>query len=401
MVKRLLACLMAGLITMIALAGCGSTDGNSPQVTDKPSQLTDWPSQAVEEPSPTPDNTLPGDLDSVTPPVVGDAPAGKVGILFPTKDEGTWEKEAKIIKEELEAAGYTVQLHFAQNDDHSQVMEIEAMVSEKYNLLIVAAVDGSVLSGVMDQAKEAGIAVISYRTLINNTDAVSYYVGFNDYAAGEKQGEYICSMLDLDCNDGPFTLEITSGDQGSSSARQFFDGAVDRLRPYIDEGKLVVKSGQIDFKETAMPEEAKEAAEVRMQCILDSFYSDGSVPDALLCSSDNVASGVIGAIQEHSPDARPVITGFGCKIDNLRYIDQGRQSMSVFYPSFDLAAKAAETAKTVLRGEEVSPVDEDLFDNGYKVVPAVLCDPIVITRDNIFDIMVEQGYFAAEDFQTE
>lgn len=101
-----------------------------------------------------------------------------------------------------------------------------------------------------------------------NSDAVTYYATFDNYMVGTKQGEYIRDQLDLDNAAGPFNIELVTGDPGDNNARFFFGGAMDVLQPYIDAGKLVVKSGQTDFETVATANWSTETAQSRMDAII-------------------------------------------------------------------------------------------------------------------------------------
>ena len=152
---------------------------------------------------------------------------------------------------QLKEAGYEVDLQYASNDIPTQVSQIENMINSGCELLVIASIDGDSLGTVLEQAKEKNIPVIAYDRLIMNSDAVTYYATFDNYMVGTKQGEYIKEKLDLDNADGPFNIELVTGDPGDNNARFFFGGAMDVLQPYIDAGKLVVKSGQTDFETVA------------------------------------------------------------------------------------------------------------------------------------------------------
>lgn len=165
-----------------------------------------------------------------------------IGVTMPTKDLQRWNQDGENMKKELEAAGYEVDLQYASNDVSTQVSQLENQVANGCDLLVVASIDGSSLGEPLKQAKEAGIPVISYDRLLMNSDAVTYYATFDNYKVGQKQGEYLVDALDLDNQDGPFNIELFTGDPGDNNCNFFFGGAMDVLQKYIDEGKLVVKS---------------------------------------------------------------------------------------------------------------------------------------------------------------
>ena len=171
--------------------------------------------------------------------------AQKIGISMPTQSLERWNRDGSYLDQQFQAAGYETIVTYSDNDTNRQVNDIQNMIAEDVDLLVVAAIDGEALNTVMNEAGEAGIPIIAYDRLIMN-DNVSYYVSFDNYTVGTLQGQYIVDTLDLENQAGPFNIELTAGDPADNNAPYFFQGAMDVLQPYIDEGKLVVVSGQTD-----------------------------------------------------------------------------------------------------------------------------------------------------------
>ena len=241
-----------------------------------------------------------------------------IGVTMPTKDLQRWNQDGENMKKELEAAGYEVDLQYASNDVSTQVSQLENQVANGCDLLVVASIDGSSLGEPLKQAKEAGIPVISYDRLLMNSDAVSYYATFDNYKVGQKQGEYLVDALDLDNQDGPFNIELFTGDPGDNNCNFFFGGAMDVLQKYIDEGKLVVKSGQTEFEQVATANWDSAKAQDRMDTIIAGNYSDGTNLDAVLCSNDSTALGVENALAASYTGEYPIITGQDCDTPNVK-----------------------------------------------------------------------------------
>lgn len=241
-----------------------------------------------------------------------------IGVAMPTKDLQRWNQDGANMKAELEAAGYEVDLQYASNDVQTQVSQIENMISNGCQMLVIASIDGSSLGEPLSQAKEAGIPVISYDRLIMNSDAVSYYATFDNYKVGQKQGEYLVEALGLENAAEPKNIELFTGDPADNNCVFFFGGAMDVIQKYIDEGKLVVKSGQTAFEQVATANWDSEKAQNRMDTIIAGNYSDGTVLDAVLCSNDSTALGVENALAASYTGPYPVITGQDCDIANVK-----------------------------------------------------------------------------------
>lgn len=324
---------------------------------------------------------------------------GTIGVAMPTKDLQRWNQDGSNMKEQLEAAGYTVDLEYASNDVATQVSQVENMISNGCDLLVIASIDGESLGTPLQQAKDAGIPVIAYDRLLMNSDAVSYYATFDNYMVGTKQGEYIVDALDLENAAGPFNMEIFTGDPGDNNARYFYGGAMDVLQPYIDEGKLIVKSGSVDFADVATANWSTETAQSRMEAILSSYYADGTVLDVVLCSNDSTALGVENALDNNYTGEWPVITGQDCDIANVKNMIAGKQSMSIFKDTRTLATQVVKMVDAIMTGSEAPVNDTETYDNGAGVVPSYLCEPVFADVNNYKELLIDSGYYQESDLQ--
>ena len=323
----------------------------------------------------------------------------KVGVSMPTKDLQRWNQDGENMQKQLEAAGYAVDLQFASNDVQQQLNQVTNMINNGCEVIVIAAIEGSSLGSALDLAKEKGIPVIAYDRLLMESDAVSYYATFDNYMVGTVQGNYVKSTLDLDNADGPFYLEITAGDPGDNNALYFYSGAMDVLKPYIESGKLVVKSGQTEFSDVATPTWKTDVAQTRADSILASFYADGSDINVWLCSNDSTALGVTNALESNYDGEWPIITGQDCDISNVKNMIAGKQSMSVFKDTRTLAAQVVKMVGQILAGEEVDVNDTETYNNNVIVVPSYLCEPVFADVNNYTELLIDSGYYTLDQLQ--
>ena len=387
MSKKVLSVLLATAMTASLLVGCGgaaapAADAAAPAATEEAAPAADE-APAAEEAAPA-----------------AEATGTKVGVAMPTKDLQRWNQDGSNMEEQLKAAGYEVDLQFANNDVKEQVNQIENMINNGCNVLVIASIEGDSLGTVLATAKEKNIPVIAYDRLIMNTDAVSYYATFDNYMVGTKQGEYIEKELGLkDGKEGPFNLEVTTGDPGDNNARYFYQGAIDVLQPYIDKGVLVVKSGQLDFDQVATASWSSENAQSRAENIVSSNYADGSNIDAWLCSNDSTAQGVVAALDANYNGEWPIITGQDCDIVSVQNMIAGKQSMSIFKDTRTLAAQVVKMVGQILKGETVDVNDTTTYDNGTGVIPSFLCEPVFADINNYKELLIDSGYYTEDQLK--
>ncbi|MBR3332709.1 MAG: extracellular solute-binding protein [Clostridia bacterium] len=328
------------------------------------------------------------DIRALTEPESGT----DAGISMPTDAFMRWAGDGYAMSSRLESAGYNTDLRFADNNVEIQRDQIDEMIDEGVKVLIIAPIDPTALEAQMARAKAAGIPVISYDRLIMDSDAVSYYTTFDNYLTGVVQGRYIRAALNLDNANGPFNLEITAGDPGDNNAALFYQGAMDTLRPFIQSGKLTVKSGQADFDDVTTAAWKTENAGARAAGIITEYYANDTV-HAWLCSNDSTALGVTEALRENYNGDWPIITGQDCDIENVKNIIRGQQSMSVFKDTGDLAAQAAKMAGQIINGQEVDVNDTETYYNGVKKVEAYSYMPGYVDAGNYYEKLIESGIY--------
>lgn len=323
----------------------------------------------------------------------------RIAVSMPTKDLQRWVQDGTNMKEQLEKQGYLVDIQYANNDIATQVSQIENMIAVNPDVLVIASIDGSALGTALQGAKGLTIPVIAYDRLIMQSDAVSYYATFDNELVGVLQGQYIEEKLDLKNADGPFNIELFTGSSDDNNCNYFFGGAMKILQPYIDSGKLVVKSGSTTLAECATPNWSTEEAQKRMENILAAYYQDGTKLDAVLSSNDSVANGITNALSGSYKGDFPILTGQDCDIPSVKNILAGKQSMSIFKDTRQLAAKVVEMVSAILEGKEVPVNDTESYDNGKGVVPTYLCEPVFADKDNYKELLVDSGYYREADLK--
>lgn len=323
----------------------------------------------------------------------------KIGVAMPTKNLQRWIQDGQNIEQSLREKGYAVDLQYADNDVGVQATQITSMIQEGCEVLVIASIDGTKLTECLAAAREAGVVVIAYDRLIMNTDAVSYYVSFDNRMVGRLQGEYIEKALDLKNAKGPFSMEVFSGDPGDNNSKFYYDGAMEVLKPYMDSGKLLVPSGQIMQQECSIDGWSAENASNRMKDLLTKYYADGKQLDAVLSPNDSIANGVANILSEKYKGNYPVLTGQDCDINSVKDILKGRQSMSVFKDTRILADKASEMVAAVIDRKDVPVNDTTSYDNGIGIIPSFLCEVVYTDADNYKEILLDSGYYTEDQLK--
>ncbi|MBG6237179.1 putative multiple sugar transport system substrate-binding protein [Mycetocola sp. CAN_C7] len=332
-----------------------------------------------------------------------------VGVAMPTKSSERWIQDGDAVKEQLEAEGFKVDLQYAEDDIPTQVSQIENMITKGAEALIIASIDGTTLTQVLQDAADADIPVIAYDRLIRDTENVSYYASFDNYKVGVQQANSVLNglgLVDLEgapvdgAPEGPFNIEMFAGSPDDNNATFFWDGAQDTLKPFIDAGTLVVKSGQTSFEQAATLRWDGETAQKRMENILTSSYSDGTQVDGVLSPYDGISRGIISALTDAgyaTGEEWPIISGQDAELDSVKAINSGEQFATIFKDTRKLATAAVEMTVAVLNDEEPEVNNTEDYDNGSFVVPSYLLDSQIVVKDNITEVLVDSGYWTEEE----
>jgi putative multiple sugar transport system substrate-binding protein len=335
-----------------------------------------------------------------------------IGVSMPTQTSERWIADGNAVKDQLEKKGYKVELQYANDDIPTQSQQVDQMITEGADVLIIAAIDGTALSSQLQAAADANIPVIAYDRLIRDSENVDFYVSFDNYKVGVAQATALLRGLgvvdengDKTDEKGPFNIELFAGSLDDNNAHFFFNGAMDTLKDYIDDGTLVVKSGQTDIEQVAILRWQQETAQKRMEDLLTSSYNDGSAVNGVLSPYDGLSRGIITALQnagygpktDSSPKPMPIVTGQDAEIASVKLINDGVQSSTIFKDTRLLAEQAVSAAEAFLKGDKPEANDTETYDNGVKVVPSYLLPVVTVFKDDIQKELIDSGYWTADE----
>lgn len=325
---------------------------------------------------------------------------GTVGIAMPTKSSERWVGDGNNMVKEFEALGYDTDLQYGEDVIENQVSQIENMITKGVKILVIASIDGGALTEVLQKAHDQGIQVIAYDRLIMNSEYVDYYATFDNFQVGVQQASYIEEKLGLKDGKGPFNIELFGGSPDDNNAYFFFEGAMSVLQPYIDSGKLVVRSGQTKMEQIATLRWDGATAQARMDNLLSAHYSSENV-DAVLSPYDGISIGILSSLKGvgygSGSKVLPIVTGQDAELASVKSILAGEQTQTVFKDTRELAKKAVSMALSILEGSEAEVNDTETYDNGVKVVPSYLLEPQSVDKDNVESLLVESKYYSKEE----
>ena len=321
---------------------------------------------------------------------------GTVGIAMPTKSSARWIADGDNMVKVLKERGYKTDLQYADDDIPNQLAQVENMVTKGAKVLVIAAIDGTTLSNALQKAADKGVKVIAYDRLIRGSKNVDYYATFDNFQVGVLQATSIVDKLGLKAGKGPFNIELFGGSPDDNNAFFFYDGAMSVLKPYIDSGKLVVRSKQMGMEKVGTLRWDGAVAQARMDNLLSAFYGKEKV-HAVLSPYDGLSIGILSSLKGVGYCSKtqpcPVVSGQDAEVQSIKSMIKGEQHSTIFKDTRDLARVTANMVDAVLAGKKPEINDTKTYNNGVKVVPSYLLKPVAVDLGNWKKLLLDSGYY--------
>ncbi|MBO9537380.1 multiple monosaccharide ABC transporter substrate-binding protein [Herbaspirillum sp.] len=319
-----------------------------------------------------------------------------VGVAMPTKSSARWIADGNNMVKVLKEKGYNTDLQYAEDDIPNQLSQIENMLTKGAKVLVIAAIDGTTLTDVLQKAADKGVKVIAYDRLIRGSKNVDYYATFDNFQVGVLQAQSLEKALGLKDGKGPFNIELFGGSADDNNAFFFYNGAMSVLKPYIDSGKLVVRSKQMGMDKVATLRWDGATAQARMDNLLSAYYSNAKV-NAVLSPYDGISIGILSSLRGvgyGTPQQPfPYVSGQDAEVPSVKSIIRGEQYSTIFKDTRELAKVTVGMVDAVLGGKQPQINDTKTYNNGVKVVPSFLLKPVVVDKSNWKEVLIGSGYY--------
>lgn len=335
-----------------------------------------------------------------------------IGLAMPETHVERWQMDGAALKAAAEEMGYKAEVTFGDADQTKQNAQISDFITKGADLLIIGSINEGVVTAVAD-ARRDGVEVIAYDRLITGSDQYDYYITFDNFKVGQFQGAAIVEALDLAkvTKANPKYITLFAGSPTDNNAFFFFDGAMSELRPFVEKGVLkivgpapLVSSDTANFTRIATENWRADLAKQRMENLLNGDAKNYKL-DAVLAPNDTLARAIIEALLTDAKyiNDLPVVTGQDGELASIQFIKDGKQAMTVFKDTRDLAKAAIKLADAILKGEDPvitgARLDTETYDTGKKVVKSYLLEPVKVTKDNYVEIMIDSGYYKADQIR--
>jgi D-xylose transport system substrate-binding protein len=312
----------------------------------------------------------------------------KVGLLLPDIQTARYEKFDKPLIEKKVAEltnnkGEVVYAN-AKQDASLQNQQVDTMVTNKVDVMIIDAVDYKAIAGSVKKAHDAGIKVVAFDRLAEGP--IDAYTSFDNVTVGKTQGEALLKALGDKAKDSQIVM--MNGSSTDPNAAQFKEGAHSVL-----DGKVKI-GREYDTKEWK-----PENANANMQAAISALGKENI--DGVYSANDGMAGGSITALKRAGIKNIPV-TGQDAELAGVQRIVTGEQYMSVFKSYPKEAETAAEMAVALAKGESLDSIANDKVDSATtKGVPAVIVPVVSLTKYNIKETVIKDGFYTIDEICTD
>ncbi|MGL5458726.1 MAG: D-xylose ABC transporter substrate-binding protein [Cetobacterium sp.] len=303
----------------------------------------------------------------------------KIGMTVDDLRLERWQRDRDIFTEEANKLGAEVVAVSANGDSDKQMRDAENLISQGIDLLVVIPNNGDVMGAIVDQAHQDGIKVLAYDRLLTNSD-VDAYISFDNEKVGELQGKAIVEAMPK----GRYFM--MGGSPTDNNAKMFRAGQMKAVQPYVDSGEIVIVGDQ--WVKDWLPEEA-------MKIMENALTANDNKIDAVVASNDSTAGGAIQALAAQNMAGKVPISGQDADLAAVKRVAEGTQTVTVYKPIPKLAKEAAKLSVKMIKNENLGTTTT--VNNGQKDVPAVLLEPIAVTKDNIKETIVKDGFHTEKD----
>ncbi|MDD3366253.1 MAG: sugar ABC transporter substrate-binding protein [Sphaerochaetaceae bacterium] len=335
-----------------------------------------------------------------------------IGLAMPETHVERWQRDGEALKAAAIALGYDAEVTYGDADQTKQNAQISDAITRGADLLIIGSINEGVVSAVADASRD-GVEVIAYDRLIMGSDQYDYYITFDNFKVGQFQGKAIVELLDLANAKAskPKYITLFAGSATDNNAFYFFDGAMSELLPFIEKGVLKIvgpaplaSKDTSNFNRIATENWRADLAKQRMENLLNGDAKNYKL-DAVLAPNDTLARAIIEALLTDAKyiNNLPVVTGQDGELASIQFIKDGKQAMTVFKDTRDLAKAAIKLADAILKGETPNipgaRLDTTTYNTGKKFIKSYLLEPVNVTKDNYVEVMIDSGYYKADQIR--
>lgn len=316
-------------------------------------------------------------LSGSCPPVIRAQSAAdpiQIGFLLDTLKVERWQTDVNSFQKRAHELGANTLVETAEGDDDLQFQQAKKLLDAGAKSLVIVAHDTDRAVRIVALAKEKNVPVISYDRLIQDSD-IALYVGVNYHEVGRLQAEYLTRLAPR----GNYVL--LEGSPADINAHLVRDGQKEVLQPLVDRGDIKIV-GDVWCTDWDPLEAYKHTLAI--------LATNHGQIDAIVASNDGTATGALQALEENQLAGKVFLSGQDADLVAVLRLLQGTQAMTIYKSVVSLALQAADAAVALAHGQQ--PQAKRTVSIGNRTVPAILCPAIVVTKYNLMQTVIHDGF---------
>jgi len=332
---------------------------------------------------------------------------GSIWVLLPdSASSSRWETDdRRYFEEAFTEADVEHTIVNAEGDAAQQQSQAEQAIADGASVILLVSIDTGSGAAIIDQAKEAGVAVVEYDRFNTGGAGGDAYVSFDNVAVGAAMAEILTPVIDeLDAD--PKRVVMLNGGEEDNNSFLFRQGYAETVEEKADAGEWEIVADQ------HVPGWDNAEAQTLMEQIL---VDAGNDVDAVFAANDGLGNSAANALEAAGIEGAPV-SGQDATAAGIQNIVLGRQTMSVYKPIQAEAEVAAAVALALRAGEDITAVETEAewtligiqaedgqpaeSAEGDGVVPYFALVPIPVDINNIADTVIADGFRTVEEICT-
>ena len=304
----------------------------------------------------------------------------KIGFSMATLKEERWQRDHDAFLARCKELNVDCPVTVADNSSSRQSNDVDNLLTQGIDVLVIAPQNATEAAAMVEKAKAQGVPVISYDRLINSTK-LDLYISHQVPVIGRKMAEYALEKIPK----GKYVM-VYGGDT-DNNAHIMKREQLEVLKPATEKGDIKIVAEQFisDWK-----------PELAMNFVENILTRESDDIQAIVCSNDGMAGGVVSALEKRGLAGKVLVTGQDAQLDALQRIAEGKQSMTVYKPIIPLANGAVDAAIKLAKKE---PIDTKPFKNEANgaEVPSILLEVATVDKDNLMRTVIKDKYAKYED----
>ena len=320
------------------------------------------------------------------------AEEGSIWVLLPdSATSARWETDdRRFFEQAFTEAGVDFNIVNAEGDSRTQQTQAEQAITAGAKVILLVNLDSGSAAAIFAQAREAGVKVVDYDRLTIEGPGADAYVSFDNVTVGKTMGDVLEPLING--QEGTPQVVLLNGGPTDNNSKLFREGYFGVAEPHFNDGSWNLVDDQ------SVPDWDNQQALVIFEQLLTAAGGDVT---AVFAANDGLAGAVISAFKNAGIDpgeAGIPISGQDATVGGMQNVLAGDQAMSVYKPIKAEAEAAANVAIALLKGEDLASLTGGLtLNNGTNDIPFVALEPIGVTKDNVAETVIADGFRTWEE----